>query len=115
MNVRRFRVHATSSRKLAPLLGLLGLLGAFLLFAQLGALAHTYSHDRAPGFSAIHAADTNCAECSSFAPLQGGAAPSHTPLHIESPAPVFAREEITSSFRDSSLILAFRSRAPPTA
>jgi hypothetical protein len=112
MNVRRFRVHATRSRKLAPLLGLLG---AFLLFAQLGALAHAYSHDRAAGFAAIQTAETTCAECPSFAPLLGGAHPSPTLLHIESPAPVLVREEITSSFRDSSLNLAFRSRAPPTA
>jgi hypothetical protein len=112
MNVRRFRVRATGSRKLAPLLGLLG---AFLLFAQLGALAHAYSHDRAAGFAAIQTAETTCAECSSFAPLLGGAAPIHTLLHIEPPAPVLVREEITSSFRESSLILAFRSRAPPTA
>jgi hypothetical protein len=112
MNVRRFRVRATGSRKLAPLLGLLG---AFLLFAQLGALAHAYSHDRAPGFAAIHNAETTCAECPSFAPLLGGAPPNPTLLHIESPAPVVLREESTSNFRDSSLILAFRSRAPPTA
>lgn len=113
MNVRRFRVRATGSRKLAPLLGLIG---AFLLFAQWGALAHAYSHDRAAGFAAIQTGEkTACAECSSFAPLLSGAAPSHPPLHIDSPAPVLAREEITSSFRDSSLILAFRSRAPPTA
>jgi hypothetical protein len=106
MNVRRFRVHATGSRKPAPLLGLLG---AFLLFAQLGALAHTYSHDRARGFAALHSAETNCAECPSFAPLPGGAAESHSLLHIASPAPFFVREEITSSFLDSSPILAFRS------
>jgi hypothetical protein len=112
MNVRRFRVHATGSRKLAPLLGLLG---AFLLLAQWGALAHAYSHDRTAGFAAIQTAETTCAECPSFAPLLGGAPPSPTLLHIESSAPVFVREEIHSSFRDSSLILAFRSRAPPTA
>ena len=112
MNVRRFRVRATGSRKLAPLLGLLG---AFLLFAQWGALVHAYSHDRAPGIAAIHTAETACAECPSFAPLLGGATPSHTLLHIESPAPIFVRAEAISSFRDSSLTLAFRSRAPPTA
>jgi hypothetical protein len=112
MNVRRFRVHATGSRKLAPLLGLLG---ALLLIAQWGALAHAYSHDRAAGFAAIHTVETTCAECPSFAPLLGGATPSHTLLQIESPAPIFVRDEIPSSFRDSSLILAFRSRAPPTA
>jgi hypothetical protein len=112
MNVRRFRVHATGSRKLAPLLGLLG---ALLLFAQLGALAHAYSHDRAAGFTAIHTAETTCAECPSFAPLLVGAPPNPTLLHVESPAPVVLREEIASNFRDSSLTLAFRSRAPPTA
>jgi hypothetical protein len=112
MDVRRFRVRATGSRKLAPLWGLLGV---FLLFAQWGALAHAYSHDRAAGFAAIHTAETTCAECPSFAPVLGGAAQSHTLLPIESPAPVFVRARITSSFRDSSLILAFRSRAPPTA
>jgi hypothetical protein len=112
MNVRRFRVRATGSRRRVPLLGLLG---AFLLFAQWGALAHTYSHDRAPGFAAIHNAETICAECPSFAPLLGGAAESHTLLNIASPAPVFVSAEITSGFRDSSPILAFRSRAPPTA
>ena len=112
MDVRRFRVRAIGSRKLAPLMGLLGVL---LLFAQLGALAHAYSHDRAAGFAAIHDAETPCAECPSFAPLLGGALPSPALLHIASPAPVLVREEITSNFRDSSLILAFRSRAPPTA
>jgi hypothetical protein len=112
MIVRQFRVHATGSHKLAPLLGLLG---AFLFFAQLGALAHTYSHDRAAGFAARQTSETTCAECPNFAPLLGGAGPTHTPLHIASPAPVFVREEITSGFRNSSLILAFRSRAPPIA
>jgi hypothetical protein len=112
MNVHRLWVHATGSRKLALLMGLLGV---FLLFAQLGALAHAYSHDRAAGFAAIHSAETPCAECPSFAPLLGGAPPSPALLHSASPAPVLVREETTSSFRDSSPILAFRSRAPPTA
>ena len=112
MNVRRLRVRETASRRLAPLLGLLG---AFLLFGQLGALAHAYSHDRAGGFAATHTAETTCAECPSFAPLLGSAAVSHALLHVAFAAPVFVRAELASSFRDSSLTLAFRSRAPPTA
>ncbi len=112
MNVRRFRVHAAAPRKIAPLLGLLAV---FLLLAQWGAVVHAYSHDRALGFAAIQGVESSCAECPSFAPVLGGAAPSQALPHVEFPAPLLVREEITSGFRDSSPILAFRSRAPPTA
>jgi hypothetical protein len=88
-----------------------------LLVAQMGALAHAYTH--VPQISPVSAhqplpgTHDFCADCLNFAPLLAAAgAPTVLPLmlpqgcHAAPPAP-------PCSLVDLQLLLAFRSRAPP--
>jgi hypothetical protein len=92
---------------------------AMLLIAQLGAQLHAYAHSNAgasdvpsPTLLASHG---GCDDCLAFAPLLSAAG---TPARLPrlagqacTPAPPLRAH----SPLESALILAFRSRAPPTA
>jgi hypothetical protein len=94
-------------------------LAALALFiAQLGAIAHAYTH-RPPGQPSAYQLTQNshelCGDCLNFAPLL---APAGTPAaqpfslqHSQSAPPSAA----PASFLDHRTYLAFRSRAPPVA
>jgi hypothetical protein len=98
----------------------IGALAALALFiAQLGAIAHAYSHrPSATQTSAYQQTQTShelCGDCLNFAPLL---APAGTPatlpfsLQRSQSAPPSAAP---GSFLDHRTYLAFRSRAPPVA
>jgi hypothetical protein len=88
-----------------------------LIFAQLGAMTHAYSH--VPEKPPVSSQQTNlgihdfCKDCLNFAPLLSAAgAPAALPFALPqacSPAP---QAQITCLV-DLKFLLAFRSRAPP--
>lgn len=88
-----------------------------LLIAQWGAIAHAYSHDVAvasPAAQGSGAANHDpCTDCLAFAPLLAAAGASGSPLSIEPPGRGCAPRPASGSRVESSLALAFRSRAPP--
>jgi hypothetical protein len=103
-----------------------------LLIAQLGAMAHVYSHDAATGAASAHQSLSGgpetgspqsgspqsgghdfCGDCLNFAPLLSAAgAPAPLPF-IEPQGRVLAPHAERTSLVDRSPHLAFRSRAPP--
>ncbi|MDP9014043.1 MAG: hypothetical protein M3O41_15575 [Pseudomonadota bacterium] len=88
-----------------------------LLIAQLGAMAHAYSHDSMLGSMSTHqsapSSHDTCNDCLAFAPLLS-AAGGPTTLHcIHRPCRSLAARAGNRSLVDRSLTLAFRSRAPP--
>lgn len=90
-----------------------------LLIAQVGAVSHAYSHVAALGAAGTHQSALGshefCNDCLGFAPLlSAGAAPAGLP-QIAPQGPVVAALVGGTSFVDRSLILAFRSRAPPAS
>ena len=88
-----------------------------LFIAQLGAIAHAYTHQPStPDASAYQQTANNhasCDDCLNFAPLLAAAGtPALLPFslqHTQSAPPAAA----PSSFRSHRTYLAFRSRAPP--
>jgi hypothetical protein len=89
-----------------------------LVIAQLGAMAHAYTH--VPQAHAIATQSPGvvhdfCSDCLNFAPLlAGAAAPAALPFALPqagSMAPPTPRD----SLLDLKFLLAFRSRAPPAA
>jgi hypothetical protein len=92
-------------------------LAALALFiAQLGAIAHAYSHRPATQSSAYQQSQTShelCGDCLNFAPLLAPAGtPATLPFRLQhgQSAPPAAPP---ASFLDHRTYLAFRSRAPP--
>jgi len=84
--------------------------------AQMGAIAHAYTHSPSTQTSTYQQGQTShelCGECLNFAPLLATAgAPTVPPLslqHSQSAQPSAAPK----SFLDHRTYLAFRSRAPP--
>jgi hypothetical protein len=78
--------------------------------AQMGAIAHAYTHQPSTQTSATHEL---CGECLNFAPLLSAAGtPAILPLSLQhghsAPPPA-----APGSFVDHRTYLAFRSRAPP--
>ena len=71
------------------------------------------THDHAPLAQHTHAAP--CDECPNYAPLLAGAADSCIAFPVPIPATGVWYEDIALSVPESSLILGFRSRAPPIA
>jgi hypothetical protein len=90
-----------------------------LIIAQLGAIAHAYTHQPTAAKAATYRQTTNsqeyCGECLDFAPLLAGAGTPATPalsLQVtQSPSP----PDPPASFLDHRTYLAFRSRAPPVS
>jgi hypothetical protein len=84
--------------------------------AQMGAIAHAYTHQPSTQTSTYHQSQTShelCGECLNFAPLLATAGtPATLPFslqHSQSAPPSAA----PTSFLDLRTYLAFRSRAPP--
>jgi hypothetical protein len=115
----RLSIRAFSSMKLTHRLRIrwAAVAALALLIAQMGALAHAYSHvPQTRSVSAqqpIPATHDFCADCLNFAPLLAAAgSPAVAPLalpqggHAASPAPL-------CSLVDLKTLLGFRSRAPP--
>jgi hypothetical protein len=90
---------------------------AALLIAQLGAMAHAYSHVRDVGQASSHQTNTGnhdfCGDCLNFAPvLSAAGTPSALPC-IEPQGRSFCVRAECRSLIDRTPHLAFRSRAPP--
>ncbi len=88
-----------------------------LLFAQMGAMAHAYSHDAAAGSTHTQQPQPGthpfCGDCLNFAPLLSAAgAPAPLPF-IEPQSPGLAPQAEPDSLFYHRPTLAFRSRAPP--
>jgi hypothetical protein len=88
-----------------------------LIIAQLGAMAHAYTH--VPETRAVSAQQTSpsvhdfCGDCLNFAPLLAAAgAPAALPFDLPQGCCV-APQSQRDSLLDLKLLLAFRSRAPP--
>jgi hypothetical protein len=89
-----------------------------LVIAQLGAMAHAYTH--VPEARAVSAQQTStnvhdfCSDCLNFAPLLAAAgAPDALPFALPQGCRV-APQSQCDSLLDLKPLLAFRSRAPPT-
>ncbi|HEX3912478.1 MAG TPA: hypothetical protein VHW71_03130 [Steroidobacteraceae bacterium] len=87
-----------------------------LFVAQIGAIAHSYTHQPSTGTSTYQKIANNhefCADCLNFAPLLAAAGtPALLPVSLQftqSPPPPAP----PASFLDHRSYLAFRSRAPP--
>jgi hypothetical protein len=89
-----------------------------LLFAQLGAMSHAYSHDAAVG-SVSHQSGANshdpCNECLAYAPLLSAAGTPTALPWIEPQGRTLATSATARSLVARFITLAFRSRAPPVA
>jgi hypothetical protein len=90
-----------------------------LFFAQLGAMAHAYSHepDKPPVSSHQGNQSTHdfCKDCLNFAPLLSAAgAPTALPFALPQSCSIAPQAEI-SCLVDLKFRLAFRSRAPPAS
>jgi hypothetical protein len=88
-----------------------------LVIAQLGAMAHAYTH--VPQTRAVSAQQAStdvhdfCSDCLNFAPLLAAAgAPDALPFALPQGCRV-APQSQCASLPDLKLLLAFRSRAPP--
>jgi hypothetical protein len=88
-----------------------------LMFAQLGAMAHAYSH--APEKPPVSSQQPNqgihdfCKDCLNFAPLLSAAgAPALLPIALPQACSLAPQAQITCLV-DLKFLLAFRSRAPP--
>jgi hypothetical protein len=88
-----------------------------LLFAQLGAMAHAYSHT--PEKPAVASQQANpdihdfCKDCLNFAPLLSAAgAPAALPFALPQACRLAPQAHI-ACLVDLKFLLAFRSRAPP--
>jgi hypothetical protein len=88
-----------------------------LIFAQLGAMAHAYSH--VPETTSVSAQQAKlgihdlCNDCLNFAPLLASAgAPTALPFALPQPCSLAPQAQI-ACLADLKFFLAFRSRAPP--
>jgi hypothetical protein len=87
-----------------------------LVIAQLGAMAHAYTHvpqTRADSAQQTPSVHDFCSDCLNFAPLLAAAgAPAALPFALPQGCCVAPQSQL-SSLLDRKLLLAFRSRAPP--
>jgi hypothetical protein len=88
-----------------------------LIFAQLGAMTHAYSHTPEKSLVASQQANPGihdfCKDCLNFAPLLSAAgAPVPLPLALAQACSVAPQAQITCLV-NLKFLLAFRSRAPP--
>jgi len=90
-----------------------------LVIAQLGAMAHAYTHVPQARAAAAQPQQTNpsvhdfCSDCLNFAPLLAAAgAPAALPFALPQGCCVAPQAQLHSPL-DRKLLLAFRSRAPP--
>ncbi len=90
-----------------------------LMFAQLGAMAHAYSHvPEKPQVASQHGnqgVHDVCKDCLNFAPLLSAAgAPAALPFALPQACRAAPQAQITCLV-DLKFLLAFRSRAPPVS
>ncbi len=88
---------------------------AALLFAQLGAMTHAYSHDPTSSTTprtSLSAHDL-CKDCMAYAPLLSASTPTALPA-FEPQSGRSGAVASATSLLDLAPPLAFRSRAPPT-
>jgi hypothetical protein len=89
-----------------------------LIFAQLGAMTHAYSHvpDKPPvSQQANQDIHDFCKDCLNFVPLLSAAgAPASLPFALPQACSVAPQAQITCLV-DLKFLLAFRSRAPPVS
>jgi hypothetical protein len=90
-----------------------------LVFAQLGAMAHAYTHVPQTRAASAQPQQTSpsvhdfCSDCLNFAPLLAAAgAPAALPFALPQGCCVAPQAQLDSPL-DLKLLLAFRSRAPP--
>jgi hypothetical protein len=87
-----------------------------LVIAQIGAMAHAYTHvpqTRAAAQQTSPGVHDFCSDCLNFAPLLAAAgAPAALPFALPHGCCVAPRSQLDSPL-DLKLLLAFRSRAPP--
>jgi hypothetical protein len=90
-----------------------------LLIAQLGAMSHAYSHVPSSAGTGIHQSSLGthefCNDCLGFAPLLSAAAAPAALPQIEPQGRSLDAPAAGTSLLARSLVLAFRSRAPPAA
>jgi hypothetical protein len=88
---------------------------AALLFAQLGAMSHAYSHDAARTAAHSTAANSHelCNDCLAYAPLLSAAGTSTALPLVEPQGRGPATSATVRSLVELGPIPAFRSRAPP--
>jgi hypothetical protein len=90
-----------------------------LFFAQIGALAHAYSHTPELGVSSSQPTNSGihdvCKDCLNFAPLLSAAgAPAALPFAIPLPCQSAPQAQI-ACLVDLKFLVGFRSRAPPVS
>lgn len=88
-----------------------------LFFAQIGAMAHAYSHTPESGASSSHQTNLGihdfCKDCLNFAPLLSAAGgPAALPFAVPPPCRSAPQAQI-ARLVDLEFLLGFRSRAPP--
>jgi len=91
-----------------------------LVIAQMGAITHAYSHDRAMGSPAVGSGSLHfvgshnpCGDCLAFAPLLSAAGASGSLPFLDPEARDAIAHALPDSLVDGLPFLAFRSRAPP--
>lgn len=91
------------------------LLALALIFAQLGAVAHDYSHLRLGSDSQGMAAKTShsCPDCQSFSPVLGGAGAASNTLTVSHLPADTSYHLLLAPLVAHTPQHAFRSRAPP--
>jgi hypothetical protein len=131
--VKQFRIRADGARIAADHLRVLALrrlrhaqefrialiAALALFFAQIGAMAHAYSHAPESGTSSSQQTNLGihdfCKDCLNFAPLLSAAgAPDALPFAVAEPCRSAPQAQITRLV-DLKFRLAFRSRAPPAS
>lgn len=100
-------------RKHAGIVGLL--LACALVFAQLGAITHDYSHLRLGGDSQGLATKSShsCPDCQSFSPVLAGAGAASNPLTLSHLRAETSYQTLLAPLVAHAPQHAFRSRAPP--
>lgn len=89
----------------------------FVLFAQLGAQAHAYSHlAKSPDPIQRNAhSSAACVECSAFAPLLTAVGSAAFPVVVAVVEPPTITASLAVGVHSASACTAYRSRAPPPA
>jgi len=90
-----------------------------LFFAQVGAMAHSYTHIPESGVSSSQQSNSGihdfCKDCLNFAPLLSAAgAPAALPFAIPQPCRSAPQAQI-ARLAELKFLLGFRSRAPPVS
>ena len=96
---------------------LLLLAAVAMLVGQLGAQAHAYSHSGSPSAPSdqLHTHHDLCQECLAFTPLLAGAGGLDHTMSFADAKALWQASSAGASLISLELVLAFRSRAPPSS